>query len=126
MNRRQYLMATGTVFSTGFAGCLGGNEDTGPTEPYIESINVQTTPQIRVSPQVRNPTDNQVERRVWVRVVSKDGETLATDSKSTPIPPNESAPIPFIYDNVSWSGTEVDTDKTEAALTAPDVTSPPF
>jgi hypothetical protein len=117
-------VATGTALSTGLAGCLGGgNEDSGPEQPLIVGTNVETTPQVRVSPQVRNPTDETVERRLWVRVADKDGGTLATRSKIVTLnPTGEGAPstIPFFFNDVAWSGTDVDTDNTEAALTATD------
>ncbi|ESS09278.1 MAG: hypothetical protein A07HN63_00961 [uncultured archaeon A07HN63] len=129
MHRRQFLVVTGTALSTGLAGCLGGgNEDSGPEQPFIVTTNVQTSPRVRVSPQIRNPTDETVDRRVWVRVASKDGGTLATRSKTVNLPPtgDEEAPgtTPFFFTNVAWSGTEVDTDNTEAALTATDAESP--
>jgi hypothetical protein len=112
------------VLSTGLAGCLGGDDESGPQEPVVESINVETSPQIRVVPQVRNPTNERVERQVWVRVASDDGGTLVTESQNVNIPAGESAPVPFIYDNVAWSGTDVDTDNTEARITATDAESP--
>ncbi|MFB6233040.1 MAG: hypothetical protein ABEH61_02155 [Haloarculaceae archaeon] len=129
MDRRQYLMATGTVLSTGLAGCLGGgsSEDSGPQKPFIAELNIQTSPRVRVSPQVRNPTDERIKRRLWVRVASKDGGTLATRSKIVTLnPTGDGAPasIPFFFTNVAWSGTEVDTENTEAVLTATDAGSP--
>jgi hypothetical protein len=128
MDRRQYLVATGTALSTGLAGCLGGgNEDSGPEQPFIVSTDVQTSPRVEVTPKVRNPTDETVERRLWVRVADKDGGTHATKDKIVTLnPTGEGAPspIPFFFTNVAWSGTEVDTENTEAALTATDAGSP--
>ncbi len=128
MDRRQYLVATGTVLSTGLAGCLGGgSEDTGPQTPSVVGVGVETTPEIRIAPQVQNPTGESVERKLWVRVASKDGGTLATRSKIVTLnPTGDGAPatIPFFFNDVAWSGTEVDTDNTEAALTATDAGSP--
>jgi hypothetical protein len=98
----------------------------GPKEPLVVGVNVQASPQIRVSVDIRNPTDETVERRLWVRVASKDGGTLATRSRVATLSPTggEPAVIPFLFDGVAWSGNAVNTDDTEAVLTATDAESP--
>jgi hypothetical protein len=131
MDRRQYLVATGTVLSTGFAGCLGGgSEDSRPTEPYIaeSEISVETSPQIRVSVPVVNPTDGAVTRKIWIRLYDQNGNVLDEASKVSTLDPTAEGTtppgIPFIFDEVAYSGTEIDTDATEAILTVSDAESP--
>jgi gamma-glutamyltranspeptidase len=127
MDRRQYLAVTGATLSTGFAGCLGplgGNDDPKPQNPQIEGINVETSPSVRVTVNVRNPTDESQRRTVWIRVPDKNGNILARRSTTTSFGAGTTGPVPFIFDNIAWSGTDIDTGNVEAKLTQPGAESP--
>jgi len=126
MDRRQYLVGTGIALSTGLAGCLGGggSGDSGPDEPVVDGITVETSPSIRITVDVRNPTEESVQRTVWLRVPDNDGNNLATDSQTVMLPADETGAIPFPYADVAWSGTEIDEDNVEAVLTEPGAESP--
>lgn len=126
MDRRRLLVTTGTVLSAGLAGCLGGEEDTEPTQPYIEQsgISVETSPVIRATVPVENPTDETITRTVWIRLNDDNGDSLAERSQTVTVNPGADGGGVFTFTRVTFQGSDIDTNNIDTALTETGAESP--
>lgn len=148
MQRRTLLSSLTAVGTVAIAGCsnsstpASGPESTQteeasdpestqteerPQEPLVVDTNVETAPLRRAGAQVRNPTDEIVERKLWIQLVSKEGEPLERRSKIVQLVPtsnSSAAAIPFEFTEVAFSGGDIDIDSTKTALTATDAEPP--
>jgi hypothetical protein len=138
MQRRTLLSSLTAVGTVAIAGCSNSSAPASdpesteteekPQEPFVAYTDVYNPlPALPVLPQVRNPTDEIVERKLWIQLVSEEGEPLARRSKIVELVPTSNglaAAIPFSFTEVVFSGKDIDIDSTKTSLTATDAESP--
>lgn len=135
MQRRTLLSSLTAVGTVGIAGCSNSSAPASapesteteekPQEPFVAYTDV-TFPLV-VLPQVRNPTNEIVERKLWIQLVSEESEPLARRSKIVELVPTSNgsaAAIPFFFTEVEFSSRDIDFDSTKTTLTATDTESP--
>lgn len=118
MDRRQLLVATGTLASAGLAGCAGlGGSDNEPDQPYVADSTVADQAGLIVNVAVVNPTDSAVEIEVWARLLDDNDNELDRSSVTATIDAGDNATLPVTFQPSGYVSSDVESH--EVALTRP-------
>ena len=136
MERRHLLTAGSTAVCVSLAGCsglLGGDSSDEPTDPYISNVGTESNAgQTRVEVTVLNPTDETVQRDLYVRIYeevnlpdSDESQYEQLDSASQELgaveprgPDDNVAPIPVVFESSNYSNSDIATEYIDVALVA--------
>ncbi|TQQ81020.1 hypothetical protein EGH24_07670 [Halonotius terrestris] len=114
MDRRQLLVATGTLASVGLAGCAGlGGSDDGPDQPYVADSTVADQAGLIVNVAVVNPTDSPVEIEVWARLLDNDGNELDRGSVTATIDAGDNATLPVTFNPSGYVSSAVESHEVD-------------
>ena len=134
MERRHLLTAGSTAVCVSLAGCsglLGGDSSDQPTEPYISNVGTASNAgQTRVEVTVLNPTDETVQRDLYVRIYeevtlpdSDESQYEQLDSASQELgaveprgPDDNVAPIPVLFSSPNYGNNDIATGYIDVAL----------
>ena len=136
MERRHLLTAGSTAVCVSLAGCsglLGGDSSDQPTEPYISNVGTASNAgQTRVEVTILNPTDETVQRDLYVRIYeevtlpdSDESQYEQLDSASQELgaveprgPDDNVAPIPILFSSPNYGNSDIATGDIEVGLVA--------